>query len=64
MNEFVIAILLTYSNKCGMQYKTDYHSGFKTELECKKFGERQAAMYLRTGKTNVEGYEYICYQRN
>lgn len=64
MEDFVIAILISFSNKCGTQYKTDIHSGFKTELECRQFGERQHTMYLRTNKTNVQSFEYVCYKRN
>lgn len=64
MPEIVVAILLTYQTKCGIQYKTEIHEGFKTTQECIKFGETQYAMYMRANKTNVLAFEYTCYKRN
>ena len=58
--EYLLVIILTYSNKCGVQYKTESITGFKTEALCRQQGERLEAMYMRTGKTNVKAYEYSC----
>ena len=58
--EYLLVILITYSNKCGVQYKTESIATFKTEALCRQQGERLEAMYMRTGKTNVKAYEYIC----
>ena len=58
--EYILVIILTYSNKCGVQYKTESIATFKTEALCRQQGERLEAMYLRTGKANVKAYEYSC----
>ena len=58
--EYLLVILLTYTNKCGVQYKTEQVASFKTEQACRQQGEQLGAMYLRTGKTNVKAYEYSC----
>ncbi len=58
--EYLLVILLTYSNKCGVQYKTEQVAVFKTEQACIRQAEQLGAMYLRTGKTNVKNYEYSC----
>ena len=58
--EYLLVIILTYSNKCGVQYKTESVASFKTEQQCRQQAERLEAMYLRTGKTNVKAYEYSC----
>ena len=58
--EYLLVIILTYSNKCGVQYKTESIATFKTEALCRQQGEQLGAMYLRTGKTNVKNYEYSC----
>ena len=58
--EYLLVTLLTYTNKCGIQYKTEQVASFKTEQACRQQGERLEAMYLRTGKTNVKNYEYSC----
>lgn len=64
MSELVIAMLLTYQTKCGIHYQTDIHTGFTSELDCRKYGERMEAMYLRSNKTNVLAFEYTCYKKN
>ena len=58
--EYILVIILTYSNKCGVQYKTESVASFKTEQACRQYAEQLGAMYLRTGKTNVKNYEYSC----
>ena len=58
--EYLLVIILTYSNKCGVQYKTEQIATFKTEALCRQQGERLEAMYMRTGKTNVKEFEYSC----
>ena len=58
--EYLLVILLTYTNKCGVQYKTEQIATFKTEQLCRQQGERLEAMYMRAGKTNVKAYEYSC----
>ena len=62
MNEFILAIMLEYNNKCGKQIRTEMLRGFPTEIECRKGAEQLKMMYLRTGKTNVSFFEYVCYE--
>ena len=58
--EYILVIILTYYNKCGVQYKTESIASFKTEQACRKHAEQLGAMYMRAGKTNVKAYEYSC----
>ena len=60
MSEYLLVILITYSNKCGVQYKTESIASFKTEQACRQHAEQLGAMYMRAGKTNVKAYEYSC----
>lgn len=61
--EYILTIILTYTNKCGIQYKTEQVGVYKSEKECRVSAEELSDMYLRTGKTNVRSYEYSCYKR-
>ena len=58
--ECLLVILITYSNKYGVQYKIEPVASFKTEQLCRQQGEQLGAMYMRAGKTNVKVYEYSC----
>ena len=58
--EYILVIILTYSNKCGVQYKTESIASFKTEKSCIEQANRLKSMYLREGKTNVKEFEYSC----
>ena len=58
--EYLLVILLTYTNKCGVQYKTESIATFKTEKSCIKQANKLKSMYLREDKTNVKAFEYSC----
>jgi len=58
--EYVLIILLTYSNKCGVQYKTEQVASYSTEKSCVKQANKLKSMYLRKNKTNVKAFEYNC----
>ena len=60
MSEYVLIILLTYSNKCGVQYKTEQVASYNTEKSCIKQANKLKSMYLGEGKTNVKAFEYSC----
>ena len=58
--EYILVIILTYTNKCGIQYKTEQVASYSTEKSCIKQANNLKSMYLREGKTNVKAYEYSC----
>ena len=58
--EYLSVIILTYTNKCGVQYKTESVDTFKTEKSCIKQANKLKSMYLGEGKTSVKAFEYSC----
>jgi len=63
MNEFILAIIIEYNNKCGKQINTEILRDFPTERECRKGAEQLKKMYLIGNKTNVSSFKYVCYER-
>ncbi len=60
--EYLLVIILAYSNKCGVQYKTESIATFKTEALCRQQGERLEAMYMRT-HSNFKELVWDCKQQ-